>query len=217
MIVGSAISGPRLARKESLWSDRLGKQVMAGHLSLVDDGRLLGGARTSSIDGDGVPPPPGPWWNPVALPGQLVRSGRRESGRGRPGRACGEHRSATRSIEGPPGTSTRDLVLTSSNRRPAPEELVAHMDDGWVVHSIMGAHTANPTSGDFSVTTSSVLRVVDGEVQGAIRQAGVTGNLAEALSGTVVLGRPNGRDGRTGGHLHLADVLLSGTIGVNPA
>lgn len=94
---------------------------------------------------------------------------------------------------------------------------MAHMDDGWVVHSIMGAHTANPTSGDFSVTTSSVLRVVDGEVQGAIRQAGVTGNLAEALSGTVVLGRPNGRDGRTGGHLHLADVLLSGTIGVNPA
>ena len=137
---------------------------MAGHLSLVDDGRLLGGARTSSIDGDGVP----------TSTRTLVESGRlaqvnwsvRDAAKAVADGQV-EHAestgSATRSIEGPPGTSTRDLVLTSSNRRPAPEELVAHMDDGWVVHSIMGAHTANPTSGDFSVTTSSVLRVVDGE------------------------------------------------------
>jgi PmbA protein len=218
MIVGSAINGPRMARKESLWSGRIGKQVMASHLSLVDDGRLAGGARTSSIDGDGVP----------TETRMLVESGRLEQvnwsvrdaakavadGQVDHAQSTG---SATRSIDGPPGTGTRDLVLTSSQRRPTPEELVAQMDDGWVVHSIMGAHTANPTSGDFSVTTSSVLRVIDGEVQGAIRQAGVTGNLADALSGQVILGSPNERDGRTGRHLHLADVMFSGTIGVNPA
>ncbi len=218
IIVGSAISGPRLARKESLWSDRLGKQVMANHLSLVDDGRLAGGARTASIDGDGVPTST----RVLVDAGRLtqvnwsVRDAAKAVADGQVEHAESTG-SASRSIEGPPGTSTRDLVLSSSNRRLAPDDLVAQMDDGWVVHSIMGAHTANPTSGDFSVTTSSVLRVVDGEVQGAIRQAGVTGNLAEALSGTVVLGRPNERDGRTGGHLHLADVLLCGTIGVNPA
>ncbi len=218
MIVGSAINGPRMARQESLWSGRIGKQVMASHLSLVDDGRLAGGARTASIDGDGVP----------TETRMLVESGRLEQvnwsvrdaakamadGQVEHAQSTG---SATRSIDGPPSTGTRDLVLTSSQRRPTPDELVAQMDDGWVVHSIMGAHTANPTSGDFSVTTSSVLRVVDGEVQGAIRQAGVTGNLADALSGHVVLGSPNQRDGRTGRHLHLADVLFSGTIGVNPA
>lgn len=218
MIVGSAISGPRLARKESLWSDRLGKPVMAGHLSLVDDGRLAGGARTASIDGDGVP----------TQTRMLVESGRlkqvnwsiRDAAKAMADGQVDHAEStgsASRSIGGPPSTSTRDLVLTSSERRPSPDELVGQMDDGWVVHSIMGAHTANPTSGDFSVTTSSVLRVVDGEVRGAVRQAGVTGNLAEALSGAVVLGRPNERDGRSGGHLHLADVLFSGTIGVNPA
>ena len=218
MVVGSAISGPRVARKESLWSDRLGKKVMADHLSLVDDGRLAGGARTASIDGDGMPTST----RTLVEGGRLtqvnwsVRDAAKAVADGQVEHAESTG-SAARSIEGPPGTSTHDLILTSAQRRPSPDDLVAQMDDGWVVHSIMGAHTANPTSGDFSVTTSSVLRVVDGEVQGAIRQAGVTGNLAEALSGTVVLGRPNERDGRMGGHLHLADVLLSGTIGVNPA
>ncbi|MGB1623493.1 MAG: TldD/PmbA family protein, partial [Candidatus Poseidoniaceae archaeon] len=153
MIVGSAISGPRLARKESLWSDRLGKQVMANHLSLVDDGRLAGGARTASIDGDGVPTST----RVLVDAGRLtqvnwsVRDAAKAVADGQVEHAESTG-SASRSIEGPPGTSTRDLVLSSSNRRLAPDDLVAQMDDGWVVHSIMGAHTANPTSGDFSVT-----------------------------------------------------------------
>ena len=52
------------------------------------------------------------------------------------------------------------------------------MDEGYIVHSVMGAHTANPTSGDFSVTTSTVLRAQDGEILGPVKQAGLSGNLA---------------------------------------
>ncbi len=62
-----------------------------------------------------------------------------------------------------------------------------------------------------------MLRIVDGEVVGAVRQAGLTGNLAEALGGDVVLAAAPGRDGRPGGSLHLADVLFRGSLGVNPA
>ena len=42
------------------------------------------------------------------------------------------------------------------------------MEEGYIVHSVMGAHTANPTSGDFSVTTSTILRVEGGEIIGAL-------------------------------------------------
>ena len=44
------------------------------------------------------------------------------------------------------------------------------MENGYIVHSVMGAHTANPTSGDFSVTTSTILRVENGEIAGALSQ-----------------------------------------------
>ena len=58
------------------------------------------------------------------------------------------------------------------------EEMLEMIDDGYIVNSVMGAHTANPTSGDFSVTTSSILRVEGGEVIGAVKQAGLSGNPA---------------------------------------
>ena len=73
----------------------------------------------------------------------------------------------------------------------------------------MGAHTANPSSGDFSVTSSSILKVENGEVVGALKQAGLSGNLAQALSGEVLLGSSVRRQGSySSGSMHLPDVLL---------
>ena len=83
------------------------------------------------------------------------------------------------------------------------------MGDGYVVNSVMGAHTANPSSGDFSVTTSSILKVEGGEIVGALKQAGLSGNLAKALNGAVVLGDDVRRQGSySSGSMHLPDVLL---------
>jgi PmbA protein len=82
----------------------------------------------------------------------------------------------------------------------------------------MGAHTANPSSGDFSVTTSSILRVEGGEVVGALKQAGLSGNLAKALNGNVHLGNDVRRQGSySSGSMHLPDVLLWDGMRINPA
>ena len=82
----------------------------------------------------------------------------------------------------------------------------------------MGAHTANPSSGDFSVTTSQILHISGGSITGALTQAGLTGNVAEALNGRVILGditRPRGS--YSSGTIHLPDLLLGAGIRVNPA
>ena len=82
----------------------------------------------------------------------------------------------------------------------------------------MGAHTANPSSGDFSVTSSSILKVENGEVVGALKQAGLSGNLAQALNGEVLLGSSVRRQGSySSGSMHLPDVLLKDGLRVNPA
>jgi PmbA protein len=92
------------------------------------------------------------------------------------------------------------------------------MGDGYIVNSVMGAHTANPSSGDFSVTTSSILKVEGGEIVGALKQAGLSGNLAKALNGPVVLGQEVRRQGSySSGSMHLPDVLLMDGLRINPA
>ena len=91
------------------------------------------------------------------------------------------------------------------------------MGDGYVVNSVMGAHTANPTSGDFSVTTSSILRVENGEIIGSVKQAGISGNMAKALSENVILGdeiRPQGS--YSSGTMYVPNVLLNHGLRVNP-
>ena len=81
------------------------------------------------------------------------------------------------------------MFLTSSEASRTWDGLLEHMDNGYIVNSVMGAHTANPSSGDFSVTTSSILKVENGEVVGSLKQAGLSGNFAKALTGEVVLGQ----------------------------
>ena len=98
------------------------------------------------------------------------------------------------------------------------EHLLETMGDGYIVNSVMGAHTANPSSGDFSVTTSAILEVENGEIIGALKQAGLSGNLAKSLKGKVILGDDVRRQGSySSGSMHLPDVLLMDGLRVNPA
>jgi PmbA protein len=110
------------------------------------------------------------------------------------------------------------MILKSSKGGNSRDDLISLMDNGYIVHSVMGAHTANPTSGDFSVTTSTILKVVDGQIAGPIKQAGLSGNIAKALSKDVLLGdRPIFQDSYSTGGMHIPDVLVMDGFRINPA
>jgi PmbA protein len=118
----------------------------------------------------------------------------------------------------PPVTGCGDVHLLSSKAPMSLDEMIETMGTGFVVHSVMGAHTANPTSGDFSVTSSTVLRIEDGEILGPIKQAGVSGNLFKALSKDVSLGTSSTRNGVSStGTNHLSDILFAQGMRINPA
>ena len=110
--------------------------------------------------------------------------------------------------------SCSNLELTSSLKPNNIHQLLDRMETGYIVNSVMGAHTANPTSGDFSVTTSSILRVEEGEIIGSVKQAGLSGNMSKALQSGVFLGD----DVRvSGGSMYIPDVLFMQGLRVNPA
>ena len=72
-------------------------------------------------------------------------------------------------------------------------------------------------AGIFSVTTSSILRVENGEIIGSVKQAGLSGNMAKALADKVILGdevRPQGS--YSSGTMYVPNVLLGQALRVNP-
>jgi PmbA protein len=220
MVVPPAMMGEKLVRKESFWTGKMNQNVMAEDLSIVDNGLLEGGFSSGSRDGEGVPKRK----QSLVESGRLVnmlwstRDAAQQVAEGRIDAAQSTGSAVSRGHQSPPSTGASELMMTSTKASQTFDQMLEQMGDGYVVNSVMGAHTANPTSGDFSVTTSSILRVVGGEIIGPLKQAGLSGNLANALSGNVILGDDVRRQGSySSGSMHLPDVLLMEGLRVNPA
>ena len=219
-IVPQATLGDRQARGESFWTNKMGQGVLAEHLSLIDDRTMTGGKDSGGRDAEGRATRKNVVVENGILKGALW-SGRDAAEQVALGNVefADSTASASRdSYEGPPFPSAANLSLCSSQRVIPRDGLIAEIVDGYLVGSVMGAHTANPTSGDFSVTSSHILKIEDGEVVGALRQAGISGNLPRSLAEEVALGdspRPHG--GWGGGSVYVPDVLFKQGIRVNPA
>ena len=220
MVVPTALRGDRLVRDESFWSGKQDTKVLAEDLSLVDDGRMIGGKSAGSRDGEGVPTRRQVLVDSGRLVGSLwsTRDAAQQVAEGRIETAHTTGSAVRGGHQAPPGTGCKDFTMTSKKGGHSQDALLERMNDGYIVHSVMGAHTANPTSGDFSVTTSTILRVENGEILGPVKQAGLSGNLAGALLDDVHLGDDVRIQGSySSGSMHLPDVLMMQGLRINPA
>ena len=220
MVVPPAMTGEKMVRKESFWSESMGKEVLNPSLSLHDDGLLNGGMSSGSRDAEGVPRRRQTLVENGTLSNMLwsTRDAAQQVAEGRIKEAFSTGSASSGGHQSPPSTGCTELFLTSSQPSMTMEQLLETMGDGYIVNSVMGAHTANPSSGDFSVTTSAILKVENGEIIGALKQAGLSGNLAKSLKGKVILGDDVRRQGSySSGSMHLPDVLLMDGLRVNPA
>ncbi len=75
-----------------------------------------------------------------------------------------------------PHVGIRNLIVSSSD----PHDLLAETK-GYIVNSLIGAHTANPISGDFSVEAKNCFFAAPGEDTKPIRSLMIAGNIFELL------------------------------------
>ncbi len=219
-IIPQATLGDRQARGESFWTGKIDSMVMEEHLSLVDDRCLEYGANSSSRDGEGLPSQKNVLISNGILKGALwsTRDAAEQVSLGNIESAQSTASANRDGHQEPPYPGRSNLLLTSSKNTLTRDEMVESIADGYLIGSVMGAHTANPTSGDFSVTSSQILRIVDGEIIGALKQAGISGNLSNTLTSGVALGKlPLLQNGWSGGSIYVPDVRLSQGLRVNPA
>jgi PmbA protein len=102
------------------------------------------------------------------------------------------------------------LALSAGQSSAA--EVVASIDRGVLVTSMMGLHSGvNPVSGDFSVGIEGIL-ITDGELGQPIREATMASSLLRMLGNVTAIGAdvewlPANAAGQT---LAVADVTMSG-------
>lgn len=172
-----AISGPSIARGASFLKDKLGQQVFAKGINIVDDPHRLRGLGSSPFDDEGVANQRTAIIDDGVLTTWLLNTAAaRQLGLPTTGHA-------SRGLAGPPGVSPSNLTF-----EPGERDLAALMRDagaGLLVTSMFGP-SLNGNTGDWSVGCSGFWFEA-GEIAYPVTEITVAGNLIEVF-GRVVPG-----------------------------
>ena len=181
-LIAPAFYGDRVVRGESHLTGKLGKKVAHEKLRIVDDGLLPDGANTAGVDDEGYPSGRTTlmsrgivrrFLNDAASAGE---SGMKPTGSG----IRMDNWGSDRSFKVTPRTGARNLVLSWEDRRSL-DELIGEVRNGVYVHELLGSHTANRISGDFSIGSPLLFRIRKGEVREPLQSVMLAGNMFSAL------------------------------------
>ncbi|MBP1927991.1 PmbA protein [Methanolinea mesophila] len=172
-VVVPALNGRNVNAGRSRLAGHLGEQIADSSLNLLDDPFRPRAPGSTRWDAEGVP----------TEPVHFIRDGILES-------FCYDLKTAYRydtrstgsAVRGGPGGAPsighHNLVLDGP-RGPLLEDSVLYIRD------VVGAHTANPMSGDFSVELSNPFMAKDGDFELPVRKAMLSGNAFDMLNDVV--------------------------------
>jgi PmbA protein len=179
-VLGSALTGEAVQKGRSLFKDKLGEEVAAPGITLVDDGRLAGAPGSSPWDAEGVPT----GRTEVIEEGILTSflydtTSARSEGRASTGNAS---RAGFKSV---PHPSPSNLTIVSTGQ--SADDVMRSAGDALLVKDFHGVHSgANPVSGDFSVGATGML-LENGEEARPVKEITIAAPMLEILSRIVAV------------------------------
>jgi len=179
-ILARMVDAEAVFKGKSLLADKVGRSVAAGCFTLIDDATLDGGLATFPFDDEGVPAQRHVLIDQGLLKGFLYdnqaahRAGVISTGHAQ--------RMSFRSL---PSISPSNLIIQAGN--VTDKEMVDNLPEGLYVTDLMGLHTANPVSGDFSLGAAGI--VIDkGQLTYPVRGLVIAGNMIDLLQNIDAVG-----------------------------
>jgi PmbA protein len=185
-LIGSvfeAASGDSIWRGASFLAGRLGQQIAASSLTIIDDNLMLlptgaGGFGSSPFDGEGLPSR-----RTVVVENGILRNYLLNSYAARKLGMKSTH-NASRGLAGTPGIGCGNLYLEPGMQTP--EEILAAIPAGLYVTSLMG-FGVNVVTGDYSRGATG-LWIENGQLTHAVEEVTIAGNLADMLQNVTSIG-----------------------------
>jgi len=185
-LIGSvfeAASGDSIWRSASFLAGRLGEQIAASSLTVIDDNLMLlptgaGGFGSSPFDGEGLPSR-----RTVVVENGILRNYLLNSYAARKLGMKSTH-NASRGLAGTPGIGCGNLYLEPGTQ--SPDEIIAAIPAGLYVTSLMG-FGVNVVTGDYSRGATG-LWIENGQLTHAVEEITIAGNLADMLQNVTSIG-----------------------------
>ncbi|VVB94811.1 Zinc metalloprotease TldD [uncultured archaeon] len=167
----TSLNADNVQKGRSSLVGKINSSIAAEDLSIIDDGTLTGGLGTSSCDDEGTRSQKIAVVNKGVLSSFLYdcyTAGKEK--RASTGNAVRGSYTSTPSI------GIRNLVIEHPSY-----DVIGETKDGVIVNTVIGAHTANPISGDFSVEARNSFLIENGEITSPIKSLMISGNIFDLL------------------------------------
>jgi len=181
-LFSASLSAEAVQKKRSFLTDKIGKNIISPMVTIIDDGLMPWKIGTRPVDDEGV----ATFKKIIVSAGQLrsyIHNTYTAKKAGVPSTG-----NATRiSFKNLPGIDVTNLYIEPKEsqklevRSQENNRLIKSISKGLLVLETMGAHTANPISGDFSIGISG-LWIENGEVAYPVKEAIMSGNILELFN-----------------------------------
>jgi PmbA protein len=180
-----AINSENVQKSRSSLADKIGKKISVDGLTMIDDGLIEGGLGTSSFDDEGVP----------TGKTTIIEDGVLST-------FIYDSYTAGKANRESTGNASRGTYMLSPKVGPhnvrfeyPRSDILGETEKGVYVNSIIGAHTANPITGDFSVECRNSFVVNGGEKAKPIKSLMISGNAFEMLNKISGMGKDDRKMG----------------------
>ena len=185
-LIGSvfeAASGDAIWRHASYLAGKLGTQIAAPSLTIVDDNAMLlpngaGGFGSSPFDGEGLPSR-----RTIIVQNGVLQTWLLNTYTARKLGLKSTH-NASRGLAGTPGIGCGNLYLEPGTLTP--DQIIDEVQAGLYVTGLMGFGT-NTVTGDYSRGATG-LWIENGQLTHAVEEVTIAGNLAEMLMNVTAIG-----------------------------
>lgn len=167
--MADAANGDSIYRGASFFTGKLGQQVAASSVTVINDGTLPGLFGSSAFDGEGLPTR-----RTVLIENGILRSWLLNTYTGKK-LGLPSTGNAARGLAGNPGIGTHNLFLPAGTQTP--EEIIAAIPQGLYLTEFLG-RGVNMVTGDYSRGASGIW-IENGQLSYAVQEITVAGNLKE--------------------------------------
>lgn len=170
-LLSFSLKGDEVFKGRSFLKDKLGKRVFSKILNLVDDGLYPKLPETRPFDDEGMPQR-----KKILVKEGVVEGFIWDSYYGNLKGLSSTGNARRPDLSSPPKVDFTNLFIEAGEKNRA--ELLTLQNHTFEVLEVLGAHTANPVSGDFSVGVSGIL-YEKGEPVKYLCEMGLSGNIFE--------------------------------------
>jgi len=179
-VLSPSFLAENVSKGKSLLGKRMGERVCSELVTVRDDGLLPGGIGSAPCDGEGVPQR-----DTLLVGGGKLEAFLYDSYWGKRAGVPSTGNAVRGGVKNGPRLGVHNLCLEPGEAEPG--ALLSGVERGVLITDVMGMHTANRISGDFSVGAAGFY-VEGGEVRHPVKGIALSGNVLDLFRGVDMVG-----------------------------